>query len=369
MELRRRARRLARRQTPASTPRGRRPPAAPTSRSPCSTPASSGTTAARWSTCAARRASTRASCRRPRHDRDHAARGRRQLRGLRCRTYDANGDGVFNVVDYACDARVQPRPGARRSASGPRDLLDPQDVLIAFTDGADDDGNGYVDDIVGWDFLDDDNDPYDDVQYGHGTGEARDSTAEADNGGDLGTCPNCMVIHLRVGDSFVADVNRFAQAVIYAADNGVAGRAGGARHAQQLDASRARPSSTPTTTASPVIASAADEAAQHHNWPSSAAARDRRQLGHEVRRDVHARRRAPTCSSTAARTSPRKITLAIPSSVVLVRRDRPRRRAWPALDLQRRAERARGRDARARTRRASAPTATRARSAPTRSAS
>ena len=37
--------------------------------------------------------------------------------------------------------------------------------------------------MVGWDFLDDDNDPYDDVQYGHGTGEARDSTAEADNGG------------------------------------------------------------------------------------------------------------------------------------------------------------------------------------------
>ena len=60
---------------------------------------------------------------------------------------------------------------------GPADLLDPQDVLIAFTDGDDDDGNGFEDDMVGWDFLDDDNDPYDDVQYGHGTGEARDSTA------------------------------------------------------------------------------------------------------------------------------------------------------------------------------------------------
>ena len=30
-----------------------------------------------------------------------------------------------------------------------------------------------------------------------------------------------MSIHMRVGDSFVADVNRFAQAMIYAADNDV----------------------------------------------------------------------------------------------------------------------------------------------------
>ena len=33
--------------------------------------------------------------------------------------------------------------------------------------GIDDDGNGYVDDYYGWDFVDDDNDPMDD--NGHGT--------------------------------------------------------------------------------------------------------------------------------------------------------------------------------------------------------
>ena len=146
--------------------------------------------------------------------------------GADCAAYgdgwDANGDGVFNVLDYACDSRVDPR---RRWATGRwtdgRPLLDPQDVLIAFSDGADDDANGFRDDIVGWDFLDDDNDPFDDVQYGHGTGEARDSTAEADNGGELGTCPNCMSIHMRVGDSFIADESDFAQAVLYAVDNDV----------------------------------------------------------------------------------------------------------------------------------------------------
>ena len=92
--------------------------------------------------------------------------------------YDANDDDVVNVVDYSCDPRVERDPGQRGGLGvGPSDLLDPQDILIAFSDGDDDDSNGFTDDMVGWDFLDNDNDPFDDVQYGHGTGEARDSTA------------------------------------------------------------------------------------------------------------------------------------------------------------------------------------------------
>ena len=40
--------------------------------------------------------------------------------------------------------------------------------------------------------MKDDNDPYDDTRYGHGTGEARDSTAATNNMiGDAGVCPNC----------------------------------------------------------------------------------------------------------------------------------------------------------------------------------
>ena len=142
--------------------------------------------------------------------------------GVNCASYgtgnDQNGDGVFNVVDYLCDSRVTTN---EPNSVGPTDLLDPQDLIIAFENGSDEDGNGYVDDIAGWDFLDNDNDAYDDVQYSHGTGEAKDSSAEANNAGQSGSCPNCMVIPLRVGDSFVADVNNFAQAVTYAVDNGV----------------------------------------------------------------------------------------------------------------------------------------------------
>ena len=157
---------------------------------------------------------------------------------------------------------------ARKGRRARPTLLDPQDIIIAFSDGTDADHNGFVDDIAGWDFLDNDNDPYDDVQYGHGTGEARDSNAEADNGGDLGACPNCMVMPLRVGDSFVADVNRFAQAVLYAADNGVlvVQEALGALNNSTLAPQAIDYAYNHGVT---VIASAADEAAQHNNWPSS----------------------------------------------------------------------------------------------------
>src|SRR3954469_15323216 len=81
--------------------------------------------------------------------------------GVDCSTYtdtrhDANGDGVVTVTDYACDSRVDLGDSRR---AGPNGYLTPQDVIIAFSDGTDDDGNGYVDDIAGWDYLDDDNDP------------------------------------------------------------------------------------------------------------------------------------------------------------------------------------------------------------------
>ena len=209
----------------------------------------------------------------PRHDRAASLEPGQDCSRFRAAD-DANGDGVVNLVDFSCDSRVQRDPAARGGKGvGPADVLDPQDVLIAFSDGRDDDGNGYRDDIVGWDFLDDDNDPFDDVQYGHGTGEAIDSVAEADNreggeGRNLGTCPNCMAIHLRVGDSFIADVNDFAQAVVYSVDNDVevVQEALGTLNHSRFGRDAVEYAYDNGVT---IIASAADEAAQHHNWPSS----------------------------------------------------------------------------------------------------
>ncbi|HYC00616.1 MAG TPA: FG-GAP-like repeat-containing protein [Candidatus Limnocylindrales bacterium] len=173
---------------------------------------------------------------------------------------DCNGDGVFNMPDYDGDAAVIDTNG--------NGATDPQDLINLFSDGVDDDADGYVDNISGWDFFQYDNDPYDDVQYGHGTGESRDSAAEADNGGDAGACPNCMSMPLRVGDSFVADVNGFAQAVIFAVDTGAAvvqealGTYNNTRLGQEAVTYAYRNNV-------PVMASAADEDAWHHNYPSN----------------------------------------------------------------------------------------------------
>ena len=189
--------------------------------------------------------------------------------GVNCSTYkdqyDANGDGVFNLRDYACDSRINIDDPRR---VGPTGYLTPQDLIIAFSDGKDQDHNGYVDDIAGWDFLDNDNDPYDDVKYSHGSGEATDSSAEANNGGGAGSCPNCAVIPLRVGDSFIADANRFGQAAIYATDNGVSviQEALGTLNNTHLGRVAVDYAFHHGVA---VIASAADEEAQHHNYVSS----------------------------------------------------------------------------------------------------
>lgn len=181
--------------------------------------------------------------------------------------YDVNRDGVFNLRDYACDSRVA-RAMRDPRRHGPAGTLTPEDLIIAFSNRVDHDHNGFASDIAGWNFVDDNNNPYDDVHYGHGTGEARDSNAEANNGGDVGSCPNCMVMPLRVGESFVADVNRFAQAVLYASDNGgyviqeALGTLNNSRFARQaIDYAYNHGVA--------VIASAADEAAEHHNQPGA----------------------------------------------------------------------------------------------------
>jgi subtilisin family serine protease len=62
--------------------------------------------------------------------------------------------------------------------------------------GADDDGNGFVDDVHGWDFVADDNDPQDD--NGHGTAMAGVAGARGDNGvGMTGVCWRVQLLPLK----------------------------------------------------------------------------------------------------------------------------------------------------------------------------
>jgi MYXO-CTERM domain-containing protein len=143
--------------------------------------------------------------------------------------YDCNGDGVFDVSDYLQDPRLSapvsaPSCPGGMSVSGDHNLncvLDAGDIIEQFSDTVDDDLNGYIDDISGWDFFRNDNDPYDDTGSGHGTTAAHASNAEADNGiGVVGACPGCRFVMLRAADARVGEANDFAKAVAYAADSG-----------------------------------------------------------------------------------------------------------------------------------------------------
>ena len=88
------------------------------------------------------------------------------------------------------------------------------------TNGLDDDGNGFVDDVRGWDWVDVDNDPMD--VSGHGTHVAGTIGARGNNGrGVSGIGWNMKLMPLRVlaasGSGSTADV---ARAFDYAADQG-----------------------------------------------------------------------------------------------------------------------------------------------------
>lgn len=149
--------------------------------------------------------------------------------------HDANGDGAFTVVDYCPGAPASfecpiaearhPGTGAPIADTNANGRLDGQDLIRTLSDGVDDDGNGYTDDISGWDFFDDDNDPGDASSYGsannHGSGRAEEAAAETNNGLEgSGVCPDCPLMFLRVWDTFIPPVDNFAQATIYAADMG-----------------------------------------------------------------------------------------------------------------------------------------------------
>ncbi len=177
-----------------------------------------------------------------------------------CGSHDCNGDGFVSVDDFAEAC------AADRNANG---HCDGQDLIRFYSDGVDDDGNGFVDDIAGWDFADDDNDPEDRVRNGHGTGQAKDSVATANNGsGFPGFAPSAFFLPLKVADSFIGIDQEFSRAAVYAVDRGV----------DVISEALGTVNASATGQAAvdyayrngiPIIASAADEQSRHHNFPAA----------------------------------------------------------------------------------------------------
>jgi len=99
--------------------------------------------------------------------------------------------------------------------------------------GADDDGNGFVDDYQGWDFTDapqfpdggdfkdPDNDPMDEFSGGHGTEIAGIIAAQSNQIGVAGIAPGIKIMNLRAGTaSGYLEEDDVARAIFYAVENG-----------------------------------------------------------------------------------------------------------------------------------------------------
>lgn len=143
-----------------------------------------------------------------------------------------NSSSVVGIIDTGIDYRHEDLQGAfwinaaeDLNGNGRLDSLD--------ENGIDDDGNGYVDDVIGWDFtdapafpdqgdyLEPDNDPNDEFQSGHGTPAAGLIASRDDNIGTTGIAPDVRVMALRAGTaSGFLQEDDVAEAILYAVHNG-----------------------------------------------------------------------------------------------------------------------------------------------------
>ena len=118
--------------------------------------------------------------------------------------YLVGGRSAVDAADWSEDARVKDSNG-----SG---YLDPEDLIVAFSDGVDHDHDGYVNDISGWDFYDGQNDPAtEDSTYGHSDGQMGVLHRE---------CPKCMILPVKAGNEALDRTEDLAKAWLFAGDAG-----------------------------------------------------------------------------------------------------------------------------------------------------
>ncbi len=182
-----------------------------------------------------------------------------------CDDWDCNGDGRFNAWDYENDSRM-----SDANANG---RLDPDDLFLIFSDEEDNDDNGFVDDISGWDFFRNTNQALGVNEFPegtHGGGRARDAVAIADNsnGNKPGFCPDCSIVLIRVGEAIMTELNLVTAGLNYArslgADIGIAaiGMADFNVEAEQAVTEAYEDGML-------LIAASGDELGFHHIWPAA----------------------------------------------------------------------------------------------------
>jgi hypothetical protein len=181
-------------------------------------------------------------------------------------TFDLNGDGHFDIRDYAQDPRVNPpcpagvAPGVHHQegvtwscvpagqhqylnsvnvAGNRTPYLSPEDLIAVFghcqitgheigSAGCpaggrfDNDGNGYPNDVSGWNFDRNTNDPQtEETAYGHAPGLIGDVASEANDGyGGVGECRGCSIVPIKQGAECLGRPDHWGAAILYATDLG-----------------------------------------------------------------------------------------------------------------------------------------------------
>ncbi len=130
------------------------------------------------------------------------------------RTTTGSSEIIVAVIDSGIDRTIPEL--AAVLWTNPREIA---------ANGVDDDGNGYVDDVFGWDFRD--GVPADKRRsplHWHGTFVAGIIAGRLREGGVAGVAPNVRIMDVRFLDSrglfTTKDWDRLAQAIRYAVDNG-----------------------------------------------------------------------------------------------------------------------------------------------------
>ena len=146
-------------------------------------------------------------------------------------TYDLNGSGLINVQQYAHDPRVK-----TPYVNG---VLTPEDLIVAFghcqiirhrigprgcppNGHFDNDGNGYANDISGWNTFRENNDPATgDSAYNHSDHQMVRAAAEGNNSYEgVGVCPGCTIIPVKLGYEGLDATDKVAEGIYFAVDAG-----------------------------------------------------------------------------------------------------------------------------------------------------
>jgi subtilisin family serine protease/subtilisin-like proprotein convertase family protein len=134
---------------------------------------------------------------------------------------DVDNDGMITFRDLNASANA-----GKVADNNSNGVIDPSDIFRSVSqggwlDGIDNDNNSYIDDLFGWDFVNNDNDPMDD--NGHGTHVAGTIGAVGNNGvGVTGINWSISLMALKfLNSSGSGLVSRAVMAIDYAINKGV----------------------------------------------------------------------------------------------------------------------------------------------------